>query len=148
MIGYSFIIISNFIYSVLFISSGDRYFVFQILLLIYLLKQFDLTGIDLVQIRAPLVLNRTIPVLRSMRKRIKPVPFGTTAFQINQIGSGDGCSSTYAIESKRRLSRKAEAIRNNQHNSRLFLNEAVYNKKIFKLQMTLDWRQTISNLNH
>ena len=60
----------------------DRCFIFQILLLIYLLKKFDLIRIDLVQIRAPLVCNRTIPVPRSMGKGTKSVPFGTTIFKI------------------------------------------------------------------
>ena len=79
-------------------------------------KKFDLTGINLVQIRAPLVRNRTIPVHWIMRKENRFSSFWNyNITDPDQISSGDDCSTTWTIEYKQRSSKTAEAIRDNQN---------------------------------
>ena len=82
-----------------------------------------LIGIDPVQIWAPPIRNRTIPVLRSIEKRNRVNSFWNCDIpDPDQIGSGDGCSSsTWAIETGWRWNRLAETIRNNQHNTKNYL---------------------------
>ena len=100
----------------LVISSGECLFIFQILLLIHLLKKFDLIWIDLVQILAPPVRNRTIPVFWDMEKGNRASSFWNYNIpNLDQISSGDGWCSTWAIESGWRWNGSAETIRNNQH---------------------------------
>ena len=102
----------------LVIEDGERRLLLLILLLIHLHKQFHLIGLDPVKIQAPPVRNRTIPVLRSMEKGNKVSSFKNYDIpDPDQIGSGDGWSSTWAIESGWRWSGKAKAIPNNQHTS-------------------------------
>ena len=85
-------------------------------LLIHLHKQFHLIGIDPVQIQVSPVRNRTIPVLRGLEKRNKASSFWNYDIpDPDQIGYGDGWSSTCAIESGWKWSWKAKVIRNNQH---------------------------------
>ena len=105
-------------------------FHFQILILIHLLKKFDLTGIDLVQIRVPLVLNQTIPVPRSMGKgRIASSFWNYNIPDPDQIGSGDVCILSWHIEAGFTWSGTAEAIRDNQH---IKNNEIFNSNKIIK----------------
>ena len=102
--------------TMLVIEDGERCLLLLILLLIHLHKQFHLIGIDPVQIQAPPVRNRTIPVLRSLEKGNKASSFRNYNIpDPDQIGSGDGWSSTWAIESGWKWSGKMKAIRNNQH---------------------------------
>ena len=86
-------------------------------LLIHLHRQFHSIGIDPVQIQAPPVRNRTIPVLRGLEKGNKASSFRNyDILDPDQIDSGDGWSSTLAIEIGWRWSGKVKVIRNNQHN--------------------------------
>ena len=90
----------------------------QHLLLDHLHKQFHLIGIDLVQIRSPLVRNRTIPVLLGLEKGKIASSFWNEGIpDPDQIGSGDGCISGCGIETGWRWSRMAFPILDNQHNS-------------------------------
>ena len=72
--------------------------------------------IDPVQIRAPPVRNRTIPVLQSLENGNRASFFWN--YEIpdpDQIGSGDGCSSSWSIETGFTWNGTAETIRDNQH---------------------------------
>ena len=91
-----------------------------LILLFLLLFHFHISvrpiRIDPVQIRAPPVRNRTIPVLQSLENGNRASSFWN--YEIpdpDQIGSGDGWSSTCTVENGWRWSRTAFPILNNQH---------------------------------
>ena len=91
-----------------------------LILLFLLLFHFHISvrpiRIDPVQIRAPPVRNRTIPVLQSLENGNRASSFWN--YEIpdpDQIGSGDGWSSTWTVENGWRWSRTAFPILNNQH---------------------------------
>ena len=89
-------------------------------LLIHLHKQFHLVGIDPVQIHAPPVLNWTIPVLWGLEKGNRASSFWNYHIpDSDQIGSGDGWSSTCTIKTRWRWSGTSKAIINNQHKNYL-----------------------------
>ena len=97
---------------------------FCFLILLYLLwfhfHIFDRPiGIDPVQILAPPVRNRTIPVLQSLEKGNRASSF-CSYYIPDPIGSGDGCSSIWTIESGLIESGTAEAIGDYQHNKQIY----------------------------
>ena len=94
--------------------------------------------IDPVQIRAPPVRNQTIPVLQSLENGNRASSFWN--YEIpdpDQIGSGDGWSSTCTVENGWRWSRTAFPILNNQHK--------INKKIIFRYYKHLGVWQTLSS---
>ena len=100
----------------LVIADGFRRPILLFLLWYHFLIFGKLTGIDLVQIWIALVPKGTGSVPQSMGKRNWSRSKGNWEIPISdQIGSGDGWSSTCTVENGWRWSRTAFPILNNQH---------------------------------